>query len=504
MKGKSSMLKIYLSSAMSNIRPSDKYLLLQTDNWNDYGHVTTFKLRLIDKNNNSNTLIGMFNLAAVKDDEADNKVVMTNLFRDHPFSNLEDWKLQHSELTVISLGGLEYYENVVTLLSREEQVSLFSIMGDVAFNEDLLDRFKDYSVIKESFFRGKPESLVRTRLRRITQGGQIKKEFKFEVKLHGIGDTSYCLNFSNDVENVLPSNMYVITGSNGNGKTRLIKDIACSATDEDNWSNSHLLTGGKVHFVNEADEFKQVVLISTSPFDDLDDLNQLNELNYEITSLQVLKMTNEQAERKILFNLGNLQTNVFWQEIIEIFKFDASMNFIFQSVDFSKREHEDKEENVHRLSTGQKVILLTLSELLLSALEMTLYIIDEPEVYLHPPYVAAFAEAISRIATRNNSMALVVTHSPFFVQMVSEEKVYILMRENSITGKIRFVHPQIATFGRNVEAINREVFGVEVMNTGYFAFLRRLAVDQPEEAKELISKGILSPEAAFYLSDLLR
>lgn len=238
-------------------------------------------------------------------------------------------------------------------------------------------------------------------------------------------------------------------------------------------------------------------MVSTSPFDNLEDLD-----GGVVDLIEITKDTTV-VDKKLHDNLDKLAGQEFWSEISGLFLFEADIAKLFKPR--NPFEDNDNLEVIRGMSTGQKVIFLTLSELLLHDGEMTFYVIDEPEVYLHPPYVAAFAQAISLIATRNNSMAMVVTHSPFFVQMVPENKVFIVRRSLIFNEKLPvFESPSITTFGRNVEAINREIFGVEVLNTGYYEFLRKLVKQSPEKAAKLLDKKALSPEATLYLKDLLR
>lgn len=71
-----------------------------------------------------------------------------------------------------------------------------------------------------------------------------------------------------------------------------------------------------------------------------------------------------------------------------------------------------------KLSSGHKVILLTVAKLIELVEEKTLVLMDEPEEHLHPPLVAAFIRALSNLLTYRNGVGIVATHSPVIVQEV--------------------------------------------------------------------------------------
>ena len=48
-----------------------------------------------------------------------------------------------------------------------------------------------------------------------------------------------------------------------------------------------------------------------------------------------------------------------------------------------------------KLSSGHKIVLLTITKLVEKVEEKTLILVDEPEAHLHPPVLSAFVRALS-------------------------------------------------------------------------------------------------------------
>ena len=117
-----------------------------------------------------------------------------------------------------------------------------------------------------------------------------------------------------------------------------------------------------------------------------------------------------------------------------------------------------------RLSSGHSVVLLTITRLVELVEEKSLVLIDEPEGHLHPPLLSAFVRALSELLIARNGVAIVATHSPVVLQEVPRSCAWVLNR----TGlSARVDRPDLETFGENVGTLTREVFGLEVVQTGF-------------------------------------
>ena len=117
-----------------------------------------------------------------------------------------------------------------------------------------------------------------------------------------------------------------------------------------------------------------------------------------------------------------------------------------------------------RLSSGHSVVLLTITRLVELVEEKSLVLIDEPEGHLHPPLLSAFVRALSELLINRNGVAIIATHSPVVLQEVPRSCAWVLNRTGIAA---RADRPDLETFGENVGILTREVFGLEVVQTGF-------------------------------------
>jgi len=111
---------------------------------------------------------------------------------------------------------------------------------------------------------------------------------------------------------------------------------------------------------------------------------------------------------------------------------------------------------------------LTVTRLVETVEERTLVLINEPEAHLHPPLLAAFIRALSELLINRNGVALIATHSPVVLQEVPRSCAWKLRRSGA---HARAERPEIETFGENVGVLTREVFGLEVTESGFHKML---------------------------------
>ncbi len=155
-----------------------------------------------------------------------------------------------------------------------------------------------------------------------------------------------------------------------------------------------------------------------------------------------------------------------------------------------------------RMSSGHKIVLLSITRLVELVDERTLVLLDEPEGHLHPPLLSAFVRALSDLLVKRNGVAILSTHSPVVLQEVPKSCVWVLWRSGR---ESRAARPEIETFGENVGILTREVFGLEVTNSGFHRMLKT-AVNEPGATFESVSakfNGHLGAEAQAIVRSLL-
>ena len=147
---------------------------------------------------------------------------------------------------------------------------------------------------------------------------------------------------------------------------------------------------------------------------------------------------------------------------------DAGLADLVHSAEKDREALDELPGIFKQLSSGHKIVLLTVTKLVETVEEKSLVLLDEPEAHLHPPLLSAFVRALSDLLTSRNGMAIIDTHSPVVLQEVPSNCVYRLQRSgNSLAAD----SPQIETFGENVGTLTDEIFGLEVTATGFHKML---------------------------------
>ncbi|MBA0454346.1 hypothetical protein D7Y59_22005 [Stenotrophomonas maltophilia] len=122
-----------------------------------------------------------------------------------------------------------------------------------------------------------------------------------------------------------------------------------------------------------------------------------------------------------------------------------------------------------RLSSGHKIVLLTVTKLVDLVAEKTLIFLDEPEGHLHPPLLSALVRSVSKLLSSRNGVAIIATHSPVVLQEVPRDCTWIIHRSGRYSNAER---PEIETFAENVSVLTRQVFGLEVTHTGFMKMIQ--------------------------------
>ena len=170
-----------------------------------------------------------------------------------------------------------------------------------------------------------------------------------------------------------------------------------------------------------------------------------------------------------------------WRKALSVLEADP----IFREANIAALADQSDEDEVKneaaqvfaKLSSGHKIVLLTITRLVETVEEKTLVLLDEPEAHLHPPLLSAFVRSLSDLLSNRNGVALIATHSPVVLQEVPMRCVWKLRRSGR---EVAIERPDVQTFGENVGILTREVFALEVTDTGFHQLLAQAVETSPD------------------------
>ncbi|MFF3088858.1 AAA family ATPase [Streptomyces nojiriensis] len=480
--------------------------VLETDRWDDFGYRTRYTLTIIDADGERHE-IGSVKIADRGMAEHENGGMLLPA----RFTALDD--------TFFSLGQDDTYYERLRQLGDGIRVSVLAGLRDIAFDERAFDIAMSQPVTRTSLLRFIRIGMVQEQFRRIARGGDRLAAFHVLYQAPAPapgGEGGLTLSFRVEPEASPSSNIHVITGRNGAGKSVLLNRVARAVADP----NADPEAVGRVIEDNrdQSRSFANLVSVSFSAFDDLPFLPEDDEsfptihvglrapsasrtprtksqwqLKRDFADSVEACLTGEQAQRwlnalRTLTYAGSGLLDEDWLED-------------FQATDNASRRRAKARKLFASLSSGHKVVLLTVTRLVEHVGERTLVILDEPETHLHPPLLSAFIRVLSDLLTDRNGLAIVATHSPVVLQEVPAHCVWILRRYGD---RVMADPPGIETFGENVGVLTREVFGLEVTATGFHRELVTL-VDDGHSYQSIMERfgGRLGGEARIIVRSLI-
>lgn len=477
---------------------------LNRDGWDDWGkYCTQFYLTIVNENGVAHSIggvkIGQFDLQPHKADEKVPKGYRKPALPD---------KFESLEASFFSIGQTEEYYEKLTKLGDSIREIVLKSLHDVAFDTELWTMAKDEYVMRESLLRSITNTTVEGQFWRMAHGNDRLTPYSFSYdppKRLGDGEPPYTLDFKVTPESNPPTNVHVLIGRNGVGKTRLLglmtkALVATSASAKQ--SGSFLWKPPAAG----ANNFANLVTVSFSAFDDTELFSEGATLDggpkYSYIGLhRNTKASNgefaskpkspEMLANEFMKSLVNCQMEPRrrrWLLALSILMSDpvfwATSLDQLTTYDLEDDEQKSKVSGTFRLlSSGHKIVLLTLTRLVETVEEKTLVLVDEIEAHLHPPLLSAFIRALSSLLVDRNGVAIIATHSPVVLQEVPKTCVWILNRSQSESKAER---PSIETFGENLGTLSREIFQLELIQSG-FEKLLEVAVQKNKTYEDALS-----------------
>lgn len=438
-------------------------IYLCKDGWNDwFKYETMFYLSYVDEKGNA------IDLGSIKIGQIGMEQGAPDLPKTFETLNESFFTLGQSE---------DYYENVKRLKHGEFRESILTALRDISYNLEILEAVKQENILHESLMRDLSFKIVKEQFRRIAHGGAKLTPFDISYKLPGQAETNYQLEFQVVPNSNPPTNIHVLIGRNGVGKTHMLKSmIHCLSTGNQDGQY------GKFAFAHST-KFSNYVCVAFSPFDTYPTPDDMEEDGYSekytyigLGSGQETRMQRLEEQFTAALRTCNKykEKRTLWISTIALLNSDPifannGSSTLLSSQGIAEDELTSSAQSLFsRLSSGHKVILLTLTCLVAITMERTLVLIDEPENHLHPPLLSAFIRALSALLIQKNGLAIISTHSPVILQEVPKSCIWQLSRSGTV---LRADRPERETFGENVGLLMNDVFGLEVTHSGFHGML---------------------------------
>jgi predicted ATPase len=307
-------------------------------------------------------------------------------------------------------------------------------------------------------------------------------------------------------ESAPPTNVHVLIGRNGVGKTHTVNQLANALVrpneaDENygelEWTNASQLE-------DSSNAFPSIISVSFSAFDPFEPIssreNKSSGVRYHYIGLKHVTKSDDGTSKppkspddlakdfgsSVQLILTQSAKKNRWNHAIRLLESDrlfmrSEVWRLIELYDDFVANHGNQETKeildqvrkqaralFKRLSSGHKIVLLTITRLIETLEERSLVILDEPEAHLHPPLLSAFVRALSDLLINRNGVAIVATHSPVILQEVPKTCVWRIRRSGKSVAAER---PKHETFGENVGELTHEIFGLEVTASGFHTLL---------------------------------
>lgn len=472
------------------------FIYLRENNWDDYGYKTLFHLSIEDEHGK---------LSNIGDLKIGYSTQPINTWTSQAIIDGCDELIDG----FFSVGqDASYYQNL-SALPQVLRDTVLTALKDVVKNSILLAAVSEFHVFKTSLLRGIAISSVLEQFPRVLNGGAVLTPFHFGyMKAQSENNAGVQLEFLVTPESIPSTNIHVLIGRNGIGKTTLLNNMISCLVDgfrpDIDVGNFYDLQQTNPPINNRY--FTSIISASFSAFDPFtppfNRNAEIDDVRYTYVGLkEIIQGPNGRISRhKDIHELAS----DFWTSLNSCFslvkkkeRWLSAIGHLSSDLNFSEMQlgrlaeepsaaFQEKyaRQFFSRMSSGHAVVILTLTKLVESLEEKTLLLMDEPESHLHPPLLSAFLRAVSVLLNNRNGVAIIATHSPVILQEVPKSCVWKLRRTRLILNADR---PDDETFGENVGTLTRDVFGLEVSNSGFHNLLKE-QVDRGWTFEQIVEK----------------
>lgn len=472
--------------SQSTVSKTYPHFYLGHDKWDDYHHRTTFGLAYVESKFNT-TKIG--DVKIMKRDTLVTAEVLPDTFTALP----EDF---------CSLGQEEeYYANMVSNF-RDRYQSILLALRDVALYPKIQEAFELEDVYKTSLIRyNEPEQLARTirfRLGGYEPGDWYKFTYRYTLPY---AKEPLDITFDFDIEDFVKHRVFALIGKNGTGKTQVLSTLA-----------NELAKTNPGNLYPRKPLYSKVFTVSYSIFDHFPIPESDAAFNYVycgikkpgggfLTEEEIMERTLSQAEKisykSVTAEWRSILSNFVQEDLLSEIFTGSSSRTLFQPQNFAGF--------YQKLSSGQNILVLIISEILAQIRYNSMVLYDEPETHLHPNAITLLMNTIFDLVEQFDSYCILATHSPLVIQEILARNVIILERDQDVA-YIRQMERE--SFGENLTVISEDVFGNRNIDKHHLSLIRSLVNENGNYgsiAEMLASKNLpLNLNTRLYIKGLIK
>lgn len=479
------------------------FIKLWDKDWNDFGFKTDCSFEIIKDQNNKLEVSGKIAFLSMKSSSYKHVLEIFEKYS-NPTEIIQDENLENYYSI---LSEISHYREIVEIFGINEASKILIAINDMAFAKAKKSRshwFKKAQAEKaftESLIR-KSEAFYSFSNSSFLLNGIEKELFdsvssKIKLKFNLEGFTNpHELDFSFDKNSFIPKNISVIIGKNGVGKSQSLSHLVKGAINNDQSILSDpdngrpmisrilaLATPGETSNTfptprsNKNIYYRRLSLARTSQGDNSATLPDL---------VHQLARSNERIGKSKRWGIFMLALKSVLDPNSIAFKLtpyeDDSYRYQFGDSDYANLDdfvlgNEEKllelrrrliltespkiysNGNFHPMSSGQISFFRFALHACLYIENGTLVLIDEPETHLHPNLISDFFILLNDLLAQTGSIAIISTHSAYFVRELPRDQVLILRTDSTDNGKsVSCERPRLGTFGSNVGSISHFVF----------------------------------------------
>jgi hypothetical protein len=457
------------------------YLLLRADNWDDFGYKTTYALELHQSRSDS-IRIGMVKIMRLGLEQSLTPIPLPPVITGLP----EEY---------CSLGQkLSYYESLQALLSERDRRDYLAKMQDIVLaTEQRKKIFEVHNAYETSLLREGGARRALADAPDLLRGTRLDSKLQFEFTT-SVGGTQFTSEFVFGDSEAIPSRLNAVIGYNGAGKTQLMANLSHVAWRD---AQGRVLDAQRGVLTPPDIAFGRVVAISYSAFDTFDLPSATEQYYYcglrDTADPESHRLKNvQEIATELEGALDRLRATERWEALSNALA-PLLREPSFQTAGLTLDFRDSGWRLVFdRLSTGHKISLNIVVQLVAQLENKSLVLIDEPECHLHPPLLAALMKGVMEALSETNSFAIIATHSPVVLQEVAARHVQVIRRYGLRTTIER---PLQETFGENLGILTRSVFNLDNTESDYEGVLRDLAISHGVDRLNTVFPDGLSAQA---------